>query len=352
MLGDRDRVPHDQSTIMTAASPHGPASPHRGQIGYGGLITFGETMGLLSCLDTGPIEYARTFGFGIGGAESNVAIGVVRLGVPATWIGRVGHDATGELIDRRLTGEGVTTMAIRDPSYTGIMVKHRRFGAALTVDYHRAGSAGSKLSSDDLPAEIVTTARMLHVTGITPALSESARDTTFAAVRLANDAGVPVSVDVNYRRKLWPTGVAAPVLRDLVEYADLVFAGREEAEIVTGSPEGMTSEQLARALSKLAGADAIIKDGSRGCTAVIGTDLHVVPALRVLVVDAVGAGDSFVAGYLSELLLGEPPDRRLATAITAGAFTVTVHGDCEGLPRRGDLEPFVRSLGNDGEVRR
>ena len=294
-----------------------------------GLITVGETMGLVAADGIGPLEYARSFSFGIGGAESNVAIGVARLGQPATWFGRVGRDATGDLIRRRLSAEQVRVLAIQDDSYTGLMVKHRRAGTALHVDYHRAGSAGSRLTPADVPAREVQAAAVLHVTGITPALGLSARSAVFHAVEVARAAGVPVSVDVNYRSKLWSSYDAAPVLRDLVSRAEIVFAGPDEAALV-GAPS-------LTALAALGPAEVVIKDGARGCTALIaGTTLRV-PALRVQVVDPVGAGDAFVAGYLAERLAGEAADARLRTAIAAGAFAVTVPGDCEGLARRADL---------------
>jgi 2-dehydro-3-deoxygluconokinase len=294
-----------------------------------GLITVGETMGLVAADGIGPLEYARSFSFGIGGAESNVAIGVARLGQPATWFGRVGRDSTGDLIRRRLAAEQVRVLAIEDDAFTGLMVKHRRSGTALHVDYHRAGSAGSRLTPADVPVHEVQAAAVLHVTGITPALSLSARATVFHAVEVARAAGVTVSVDVNYRSKLWSSYDAAPVLRDLVSRADIAFAGPEEAALV-GAPS-------LTALAALGPAEVIIKDGARGCTALIaGTTLQV-PALSVQVIDPVGAGDAFVAGYLTERLAGAAADVRLRTAIAAGAFAVTVPGDCEGLARRADL---------------
>ena len=106
-----------------------------------GLVTLGETMGLVAAGDIGPLEYARSFTFGIGGAESNVAVGVARLGGAATWLGRVGPDATGDLIERRLRAEGVHTLAVRDDAFTGLMVRYRRSGAYAHVDYHRAAEA-------------------------------------------------------------------------------------------------------------------------------------------------------------------------------------------------------------------
>ncbi|PRY23314.1 sugar kinase [Pseudosporangium ferrugineum] len=295
-----------------------------------GLLTFGETMGVVSAEGIGALDHARGFTFGIGGAESNVAIGAARLGAPVTWLGRVGDDASGDLIARRLRAEGVAAVVIRDPSFTGLMVKHRRTGALLTVDYHRAGSAGSRLAPSDVPADAVRAAAIVHVTGITPALSDSARAAVFQAVETARAAGVTVSVDVNYRAKLWSRFDAAPVLRDLVARADIVFAGPAEAALFVDGPP-------LDGLAALGPAEVVVKDGARGCTALIDGERHAVAAPDVAVVDPVGAGDAFVAGYLADRLAGAQPAARLATAIAAGAWAVTVPGDCEGLPTRADL---------------
>lgn len=302
-----------------------------------GLVTFGETMGLLTALDIGPLEQCRQFRYGIGGAESNVAIGVARLGQPASWFGRVGPDATGDLIERRLTAEHVTTHAIRDDHPTGMMIKYHRFAHAGTVDYHRHGSAASRIRPDDLSAEAIRAAAILHVTGITPALSPSASATVFHAIDLARAAGVLVSVDVNYRGKLWPPEVAAPVLRTLAAQADILFAGPEEAHLVLGSGAPTADTDLAAALTALGPKEAIIKAGANGATATIDGRRYQRSALAVPVIDTVGAGDAFVAGYLAEHLRGADPDRRLDTAIHVGALAVTVPGDCEGLPYLADL---------------
>src|SRR5687768_1447689 len=111
----------------------------------GGVFTFGETMGLVAAEGIGPLDFVRGFTLTIGGAESNVAIGVARLGGTAAWLGRVGPDGTGDLIERRIRGEGVRTIAIRDDAFTGLMIRHRRSGELTHVDYHRMGSAGSRL---------------------------------------------------------------------------------------------------------------------------------------------------------------------------------------------------------------
>lgn len=306
-----------------------------------GLFTFGEAMGLVAADGIGPLAYARSFSFGIGGAESNVAIGVARLGGKSTWLGRVGPDATGALIGRRLTDAGVRALTIPDDMFTGLMVRYKRSGEFMHVDYHRAGSAGSRLTPHDIPGAELRGAGIVHVTGITPALSETCRAAVFQSVETALAAGVPVSVDVNYRSKLWSRFDAAPVLRDLVSMADIVFAGPEEAALFVDDDDPLGG------LAKLGPTEVIVKDGGRGCVALINGVRHEAPALPVTVIDPVGAGDAFVAGYLADRLAGAAADQCLRTAIAAGAFAVTVPGDCEGLPDRAELAALT-----GGDIRR
>lgn len=296
-----------------------------------GVFTFGETMGLVAADGIGPLGHAKNFTFGIGGAESNVAMGVARLGGEATWLGRVGPDATGALVASRVAAAGVRTLAVTDDSFTGLMVRHRRSGEFAQVDYHRAGSAGSRLSPADVPAHELQSASIVHVTGITPALSKTARAAVFQSIETARAAGVAVSVDVNFRAKLWNRFDAAPVLRDLVKRADIVFASPEEAALFADT------DDVPGNLAALGPAEVIVKDGGRGCTALIDGVRLSRAALPVTVVDPVGAGDAFVAGYLADRLAGAAPEERLATAIATGAFAVTVPGDCEGAPTRAEL---------------
>lgn len=295
------------------------------------LITFGESMGIFVADGIGTLEQARAFTLGIAGAESNVAIGVARLGGNATWLGRLGPDATGSLIATRLRSSGVRVIAVPDDAFTGLMIRYRRSGQFIHADYHRAGSAGSRLTPADVPESEVRSAAVLHVTGITPALSDTCRAAVFSAVETARAAGVTVSVDVNYRSKLWSRFDAAPVLRDLVSRADVVFAGPDEAAIFVDSADPVEG------LARLGPSEVIVKDGARGCAALIDGERDAVPALPVTAVDPVGAGDAFVAGYLADRLAGAAAKDRLRTAIEAGAFAVTVPGDCEGLPTRADL---------------
>ncbi|MEV8632020.1 sugar kinase [Streptosporangium sp. NPDC051023] len=301
------------------------------------LVTLGESMALFTARRTGLLRHARDFGLGVGGAESNLAIGVSRLGRSAAWIGRVGADEFGELLRSTLAGEGVDIrgMIVDPEAPTGLMVKNRRTAELVDVRYYRSGSAGSRLGPADLDVALLRSARVLHVTGITLALSASAAEAVRAAVTEARDAGVTVSMDINYRRALWTPDEASTALREIVTATDVLFATEAEARLIA---EGEDAVGLAKALSTLGPRHVLVKRGPLGAVELSdGVVRHAEP-YRVTEIDPVGAGDAFAAGWLAETLEGAAPERRLATACAAGAFAVTSEGDWESLPRRIDLD--------------
>lgn len=305
-----------------------------------GLVTIGETMAALSAPGVGPLRHQRSLDLHVGGAESNVAIGVCRLGGTATWVGRVGDDELGDLVLAQLRGEGVdVSHALRDPGApTGLMVKSRRTQSVGRVAYYRRGSAGSRLCPDDVPVDAVRAAGVLHLTGITPALGDTAQRAVRTAIAVARAAGVPVSLDVNHRAALWTAAEAGAVLRGLIAEVDVLFAGPEEAQLLGADGDPAHSPERAAAQLCAAGpAQVVVKLGARGAVAHVDGEPHRVAAHPVRAVDPVGAGDAFVAGYLAELLEGSPVQQRLGTAAACGAFAVTVPGDWEGLPTRRDL---------------
>lgn len=304
------------------------------------LVTFGETMALFAARRTGPLRFARDFDLGLGGAESNVAIGVARLGHSVTWVGRVGDDEFGDLIRATLLGEGVDTRAIPDDEApTGLMIKGRRTADLIDVSYYRKGSAGSRLAPADLDPALIRGARVLHLSAITPALSASAREATRHAVAAARSAGVLVSLDVNYRRALWSPEEAGRWLRDVIRDVDVLFATVPEGRLVTDVTEPVA---LAEALASLGPRHVLIKSGAEGALELSdGVVRHAEP-YEVTEVDPVGAGDAFAAGWLADWLAGAEPAERLRTACAAGAFAVTSQGDWESLPRRRDLSLLRR----------
>lgn len=298
-------------------------------------MTLGETMGLFVAASVGPLAHVTTFRLSIGGAESNVAIGLARLGVRAAWIGRVGADDVGDLVRRELRAEGVELHVGTDASApTGLMIKHARTASHTRVEYHRAASAGSRLSPTDIDAELVAGAQLLHITGITPALSETSARAVDRAVEIARDADVPVSFDVNHRESLWGADRATPVYRRLAARATIVFAGVDEARLLA---DGTSVEDLAERIAATGPSQVIVKRGADGCSAVIDGRSFGVDAVPITPIDTVGAGDAFVAGYLAELLSGSPPASRLDVAVRAGAFACLGWGDWQSLPTRTDL---------------
>jgi 2-dehydro-3-deoxygluconokinase len=222
------------------------------------------------------------------------------------------------------------------------MIKERLTGDVTRVVYYRSGGPGSRLTPQDLEPAWITSAAVLHVTGITPALSQSARETIHAAIALAREAGVTVSLDYNYRAALWGHEEAAAELRDLTAKADIVFAGQDVATLVVGDAEAGAQ---ARAIAALGCDRVLIKLGERGAVASIRGESVCVDPVAVRAVDPVGAGDAFVAGYLAELLAGCDDGVCLQTAAACGAFAVTVSGDWEGMPFRDDLTMLQRESG-------
>lgn len=310
-----------------------------------GLVTLGETMGLITQQGVGHVHNGEAMTFGMGGSESNVAIGVRRLGVPATWIGRLGDDPAGRLIRRELRAEGVDVVAIDDPATTGLMIRWRPTAGRGHVIYHRRESAGSHLLESDVPEELVAGAAVLHGTGITLALGRGPAGALTRAIAVAREAGRTVSFDVNYRQALWSAVDAAAAVSAVLGDCDVVFAGLDEARILTGHTD---PERAARALEALGPRQVLITLGERGCLARVDGTAFEVPAPVATVIDTVGAGDAFVAGYLAEVIGGRSPAQRLATAVSAGALAVTAPGDWEGMPdrqaleRHGSDEPVIR----------
>ena len=307
-----------------------------GPAGSPELVTLGETMALLASPRVGLLRHAHSLDLSVAGAESNVAIGVRRLGRTAAWVSRVGDDEFGRLVIGTVAAEGVDTghVAVDPAAPTGLMVKERRSDTVTRVVYYRAGSAASRLSPSDVDPDLIGSARILHVTGITPALSASARDAVRFAVETARAAGVPVSLDFNYRSALWDAGAAGAELAGLVDRADVVFATEPEARLVVAADDPLA---LARELAARGPRHVLIKRGGRGVVALLDGEEHELAARPVAVVDPVGAGDAFAAAYLAEFIAGRPVLECLHAATVAGAFAVTVPGDWEGLPSRAEL---------------
>lgn len=298
------------------------------------VLTFGETM--VAFRSDAPYSAGGTLTTRLAGSEFNVAIGLARLGHRTSWAGRVGADPFGHLIMQQLKAEGVRTEhAVVDPVRpTGLMFVEQRTADVARVEYRRTGSAGSALTTAQLLPALADGPRMLHLTGITPALSTSARECTLTLAEAAASAGAQVTLDVNYRHRLWSRPEARDVLTQLIPYTRVVIASDDELELVA---EGDEPEAVRRLMA--AGVQLVaIKRGAAGATIHTRDDQSCdSAALAVTPVDPIGAGDAFTAGLLSGLIEGLTPAESLRRAVTTGAFVVSTKGDWEGAPNRAEL---------------
>jgi 2-dehydro-3-deoxygluconokinase len=279
------------------------------------------------------LRETSTFSRHIAGAEANVCVGLCRLGCSAAYITRVGDDEFGRVIVMRLRGEGVdVSRCVYDSrAPTGLVVREKREAGPVDVLYYRRGSAASLLSPADLDARLIRGARFVLLSGITPALSSSCRETVFAAAELAQAAGVSVVLDPNIRLKLWSADEARAVLRELMARVDIVMPGADEAELLTGSSD---PRDAALDLLRLGPRLAIVKLGANGAVAVDADGIVEAPGVVIpRVVDPVGAGDAFAAGFLTGQLRDMDVASSLALANRCGAAAMLVPADQEGLPR-------------------
>ncbi|WP_280392591.1 sugar kinase [Nocardia brasiliensis] len=303
----------------------------------GTLVTLGEAVGVVAAVEPGPLAPGAALRMDFAGAEATVAIGVSRLGHDSVWVGSVGDDAVGTMVLDRLRAERVDVSRCRiDPELpSGLMVRERRTADHIRATYYRRGLAGSRLSVAQVDTEQIAAAGVLHLTGITPALSACARDAVHVALDAAVEAGVPVSLDINYRSALWARADAAAELAKLVPHCDIVFAGLDESALLVPTA---SASAMAESLAALGPSQVVLKLGGDGALALHRGRVIRQQAIPVTMVDPVGAGDAFVAGYLAGVLDGTSVRHNLRLAATCGAFAVSVPGDWAGLPSRRELD--------------
>jgi 2-dehydro-3-deoxygluconokinase len=324
------------------------------------VVTLGEVLAGLIAASVGPLAEAAVFERHVVGAESNVAVGLARLGHSVGYIGRVGTDGFGTAVLRRLRAEGVDVAWLRRDAdaATGLLIRERQPLGPSEVVYRRADSAGSRLAPEDVDGAVggglFAGARWLHLTGITPALSASAAAAVSHAIKAARKVGLTVSLDINLRRKLWSDDVAAPVLRTIARDVDVIFGGRDEAGVVAGMPSTGDPADTAAALIGLGPRLAVIKLGAQGALALeAGSSSVARPALPVPgLVDPVGAGDAFCAGFIAARLERRGVGAALEMGNACGAAAVSALGDLTGLPERPALDRLLAAAaGTDDTLR-
>lgn len=267
------------------------------------VIAIGETMALVTPVESEPLETASLFHLDIGGAESNVATHLVALGHHAAWVGQLGDDALGRRVARQLGDHDVDTRWLRidRTAPTGVYFKD----PGNDVIYFRRDSAASRMSPETLRDIPIEQADIVHISGITPALSESCADLIASVLERMRHVDSLVSFDVNFRQGLWDASVAAKTLLGIANQADVVFVGLDEAHILWGTE---TAADVRRLISSPL---LIVKDSSVGATEFDGGTSNFVESIPSEVIEAVGAGDAFAAGYLAAHLSGATSTERL-----------------------------------------
>ena len=302
------------------------------------VLCFGETMAMLVAEQTGDLAAVTHYHKRIAGADSNVAIGLSRLGFDVTWLSRVGDDSLGRFVVNTLQREGLDCrhVAVDSAHPTGFQFKSREDdGQDPVVEYFRRGSAASHLSVADLNDDLLS-ARHLHATGIPPALSASAQELSSHLMQTMRGAGRSVSFDPNLRPSLWSSQTRMiSEVNALASHADWVLPGLSEGRLLTGYEE--PGDIAAFYLDH--GAEAVaIKLGAEGAYYRTALGEGFVAAHSVAkVVDTVGAGDGFAVGVISALLEGLTIEQAVDRGNWIGSRAVQSQGDMEGLPSRNQL---------------
>jgi 2-dehydro-3-deoxygluconokinase len=306
------------------------------------LVTVGETLVCLTGPGVGTLGSLRTLHKSIGGAESNTAIGLARLGLRSSWVSRVSTDGFGEEILDVLRAEGVSVDGVtRGPEPTGLMIKERRAPGDVHVHYYRRGSAASLLQPDDLDPALITRARRLHVTGVTLALGPGPRLAVQRTVAMAAAAGVPVSFDPNFRLKLWDQASAVNACHEVFAYVTDLLCNEQEARLLTSTD---SLDAALEALIQFPFSTVVVKHGEFGAVGYRDGEVVHKGALPVRVVDTVGAGDAFNAGYLFGQLTDLSFERSLELGNWAASHVVGHLGDYEGFPTIDDLRAWHEGI--------
>jgi len=287
-------------------------------------------MALLDPVGDGALDLGRTLTLRIAGAESNFAIALSRLGVSVAWASRVGADPLGEIVRSTIAGEGVDVSLVQVDEHapTGVFFKWREDGASHPL-YYRRGSAAAQLGPGDVADAALEGVELVHLTGITTALGEGPRALVVDLAERAKSHGALVTFDPNYRPALWPDAAsAASAQADVLPFIDWYLCGLEEGRTLFGV------EDIAEAARAAGAGDAVVRIGARG--ALVG-GVEIAPEHVEDVVDDVGAGDAFAAGFAYGLLEGAAPERAVRIGHQLAACALRGTGDWETLPRLEEL---------------
>lgn len=300
------------------------------------ILTIGDAMVTLNPASKGPMRFVESFNRKVGGAELNFAIGCARLGLDTGWISRLGNDEFGRFIRNFVRGEGIdiSQVMLVDRYPTSVNFKEIMEDGSGRTFYYRANSPTSTMRPEDLNEELIRDAKLLHLTGVFPAVGEQNFEIVMRAVELAKKHNVLISFDPNIRLKLWSKEQAKLKLSLLLPYVDIFLTGDDEAELLLGEkdPKKIIEECKRYSISTIA-----IKRGEHGSIGYHQGQYVEAPVVNAKVVDRVGAGDGFDAGFVYGVINNWPLEKTLKFSNTIGSMVVSVSGDNEGLPYLEDV---------------
>lgn len=277
---------------------------------------------------------------GHGGDTSNCAIAAARQGADVGYVTHVGADTFGDSFMSLWTEEGIDTSTVRQvtDAHTGVyFVTHGPDGHQFS--YFRAGSASSRMGPEDLPVEALRQAGVLHVSGISQAISDRAADAVFAAIDTVRSAGGKVSYDTNLRLKLWPLDRARAVIHAAMAQCDIALPGLDDAIQLTGHTD---PDKIADTYLHLGAGIVALTLGAEGTLIATPEDRRRVKGRRVEAVDATAAGDTFDGAFLARLMDGDDPFTAARYANAAAALSTQGYGAVAPMPRRAVVEDFLK----------
>lgn len=305
------------------------------------VIAIGESLVSFTSEPNGLLRHASSFIPKVAGSETNMLIGLSRLGHQTKWISNLGTDELGKIILSTVRGEGVDTsdVLLDEFNQTGILFKELVNATKVRVSYYRENSAASQLSIDNINENAIAQSKYLFITGITLALSKSCREMIYKAVEIAKKNNVTVVFDPNLRKKLWSENNAKETLLEIAKQSDIILPGINEGEFLFST---RNEEEIAKKLIDLGNSMVVVKLGTDGAYYATKSQEDFITGYHVEnVVDPVGAGDGFAAGLVSGLLDELSIKDAVERACIVGALATTVLGDFEGLPDRDILSQEI-----------
>jgi 2-dehydro-3-deoxygluconokinase len=306
------------------------------------VLTIGDALITMNPMTTGPMRYVTEFERKIGGAELNFAIGIARLGLSSKWIGRLGKDEFGKVIYNFSRGEGidVTDVKLVEGLPTSLNFKEIRDDGSGKTFYYRSNSPILTLEPTDITDEMFEKVDLIHLTGVYLSIDKKNRFIVNKIMEMARKYNITISFDPNIRLKLWSIEEAREVYKEILPSVDILLTGLDEIRLIT---EKDSQDDLSALAHEYNIRDLVIKDGGNGSMLYRDGEWTKEKAFDIKVIDTVGAGDGFDAGYVFGFLNNYNPKELLRFANGVGALVTTVSGDNEGLPYLEEVKAFINN---------